>query len=61
MTYLFLMGLSWYATKLYYTRTFKLMPKDTPNDVTVNCHHCSRQYTIALENLRTSNYCGSCR
>jgi hypothetical protein len=61
MTYLVLMGLSWYATKFYYTRTFKLMPKEVSDSVTIICNHCSRQYTTAVENLRTSNYCGTCK
>jgi hypothetical protein len=51
----------WYATKFYYTRTFKLMPKEVADSVNVRCYHCSREFTIATEELRTSNYCGTCR
>jgi hypothetical protein len=61
MIYLFLIGLSWYLTKLYYTKTFKLVIKEASSDVYTKCYHCSRQYSTVVENLRAYNYCNLCK
>jgi len=52
--------ITWYVTKLYYTRsfTFDIEQSDL---IKATCYKCARSVYIAPENLRAPYYCISCK
>ena len=55
--------LTWYLTKLYYTRSLRLNVEGVDNDklVRARCFKCSRFDWTVNENLRTPFYCSMCK
>lgn len=55
--------ITWYLTKIYYTRSLRLMIDGVENDklVRARCSKCARTGYIVRENLRTPFYCSSCK
>ena len=54
---------TWYVTKLYYTREMRINWTDfgDPNIVKATCVKCARSGYVSLENLRAPYYCMSCK
>jgi len=62
MLTLTLILITWYATKVYYTRNLKLsMPTSDPNMVHVMCAKCSQTIYTHVDNLRAPYYCMVCK
>ena len=63
MITLLLMILTWYFTKLFYTRSalIKLSKLKDNGLVEANCTKCARTVLIAEANLRTPYYCVICK
>jgi len=63
MIELSLIAITWYITKLYYTRSFTLDVDDMEeNGLTqVICSKCSRSGYIFSDHMRTPYYCVSCK
>ena len=63
MIELLLIALTWYITKIYYTRELKVnMPStDNPDIVQARCNKCSQILVINVENMRTPFYCMLCK
>lgn len=59
MTELLLILITWFITKLYYTKSplFKLNDSDV---ITTRCYRCGNKVTIAKAELRSVNYCYTC-
>lgn len=59
MTELTLIFITWFITKLYYTKSplFKLKDSDL---ITTRCYKCGNTFTIAKSELRSVNYCYNC-
>jgi len=55
--------ITWYATKVYYTRStgLKLTKFDTENMVHLPCSKCALVTTVREDQLRTPFYCSSCK
>ena len=55
--------LTWYLTKVYYTRSLRLNVEGVDNDklVRARCSKCTRDTFIVKDNLRTPFYCSMCR
>ncbi len=55
--------LTWYLTKVYYTRSLRLNVEGVDNDklVRARCSKCARNTFIVKDNLRTPFYCSMCR
>jgi len=61
MLTILLILITWYATKVYYTQTFKLsMPTVDPNMVHIRCASCSQIIYTNRDNLRAPYYCIAC-
>ena len=52
--------ITWYVTKLYYTRSFKLDIEDSGLAEAI-CVRCGKTSYINPENLRVSYYCPTCK
>ncbi len=63
MITLFAILITWYLTKVYYTRSpsLKLNKFDTSGLVHAKCSKCSQIIAINEENLRVPFYCSACR
>lgn len=62
MLTLTLILITWYATKVYYTKAFKLsMPVSDPNFVQIQCHKCAQTIVTHVDNLRAPFYCLMCK
>jgi len=60
MLELSLIAITWYITKLYYTRSFRFDIEQS--DLTrVTCSKCARTGYVNPENLRAPYYCMSCK
>jgi formamidopyrimidine-DNA glycosylase len=55
--------ITWYATKVYYTRSLRVHIDGVNNEelVKAQCSKCARIVFTASQNLRTPFYCSSCR
>ena len=53
---LFLIAITWYLTRRYYTRSLK-----ESNIVKGTCFSCAKSEYISKENLRVPYYCISCK
>jgi hypothetical protein len=53
--------ITWYATKVYYTRNLKLSinPLD-PDMVQAECHQCAQIVVTHVDNMRSPFYCLRC-
>ena len=63
MIELSLIAITWYLTKVFYTRDTQIKWVDfgDPNVVKAVCSRCSRSEYISQENIRVPNYCMSCK
>jgi hypothetical protein len=52
--------ITWYVTKIYYTRSFKLEVEDSGLAEAI-CVRCGKKSFINPENLRVSYYCPTCK
>ena len=56
------LAITWYATKVYYTKSLKLsMPASDPNLVQIQCHKCAQTVVTHKDNLRAPFYCLVCK
>jgi hypothetical protein len=53
-------AITWYLTKLYYTKSFTFDIEQS-NLIKATCHKCARSVYTAPENLRAPYYCVSCK
>jgi len=54
--------ITWYATKVYYTKQFKLsMPTSDPDMVHTVCAKCSQTIYTHTDNIRVPYYCLACK
>ena len=61
MTTLIAMAITWYLTKIYYTRSMSIRSEHIENGlVKVKCIKCSRISVISEANMRTPFYCIIC-
>jgi hypothetical protein len=62
MIELLLIAITWYLTKLYYTKDPLInIPEDDSEIVRSICAKCARTEYIHRDNLRAPNYCMSCK
>ena len=63
MIELSLIAITWYLTKVFYTRDIRINWTDLgdPNTVMATCSRCSRSEYITKENIRVPNYCMLCK
>jgi hypothetical protein len=60
MIELSLIALTWYITKLYYTRSFRFEIEES--ELTrATCAKCARSGYVSPDNLRAPYYCMSCK
>ena len=61
MTTLLAIAITWYLTKIYYTRSISIRSEYLENGlVKVICIKCSRTSVISEANIRTPFYCTMC-
>ena len=60
MIEILLIAITWYLTKLYYTRSFTFDIEES-NLIKATCAKCARSGYTAPENLRALYYCMSCK
>ena len=62
MTTILLIAITWYLTKFYYTKSFKIArePKD-PSMAHITCAKCAQVIYTHLDNLRVPFYCVACK
>ena len=53
-------AITWYLTKIYYTKSF-IFDIEQSNLIKATCHKCARSGYIAPDNLRAPYYCVSCK
>ena len=55
--------ITWYLTKVYYTKSLRLMIEGVDNDklIKVKCSKCARSVFTVSDNLRTPFYCSMCK
>jgi hypothetical protein len=55
--------ITWYLTKVYYTRSLRLKIDGVDADklIKVKCSKCARSVFTVSENLRTPFYCSMCK
>lgn len=53
-------AITWYLTKLYYTRSFTLDIEQS-DLIKATCSKCARSGYISADNLRAPYYCVSCK
>jgi hypothetical protein len=63
MIELLLIAITWYLTKVFYTRDIRINWTDLgdPDTVMATCSRCSREGYIAQHNIRAPHYCMSCK
>ena len=63
MITILLIAITWYATKLYYTRDPKInIPGLADHGLIIDkCVRCAQQMVIREEDLRTPFYCRTCK
>jgi len=63
MIELLLIAITWYITKLFYTRDIKVNMPNTgnPNLVQATCSNCAQVIVTHVENMRNPFYCMLCR
>jgi len=62
MIELLLIAITWYITKIYYTRSLEInRPEDNSEIVGSSCAGCARLEYIHRDNLRVPYYCMSCK
>jgi exosome complex RNA-binding protein Csl4 len=56
-------AITWYLTKIYYTKDFKInMPELGDHGlITAKCSRCSQHMIIREEDMRTPFYCMVCK
>ena len=56
-------ALTWYLTKLYYTKDFKVVVSDLDKHdlIQAKCSKCSQTIVTHMDNLRTPFYCLACK
>ena len=52
--------ITWYATKLYYTRSFRFDIEQS-DLIKATCHKCARSGYISPDHIRVPYYCISCK
>jgi len=52
--------ITWYATKLYYTRQFGFDIEQS-DLIKATCHKCARTGYVSPDNLRNPYYCLACK
>jgi hypothetical protein len=62
MIELTLIAITWYLTKVFYTRDLKVNMPDTGNPylIQARCSKCSASIVTHIDNMRTPFYCMSC-
>jgi hypothetical protein len=62
MISLILLGITWYITKLYYTRNIKVHIKENNTEglIAAKCVQCSQYILISQEHIRSPFYCVRC-
>jgi len=60
MIEILLIAITWYATKIYYTRSFTLDIEQS-DLIKATCAKCARSGYISPDNLRAPYYCMSCK
>ena len=55
--------ITWYLTKVYYTKSLRLRIEGLDNDklIKVKCSKCSQNIFTVSDNLRTPYYCSMCK
>jgi hypothetical protein len=55
--------ITWYLTKVYYTKSLRLRIEgvDTDKLVRAKCSKCARNTFVVRDNLRTPFYCSMCK
>ena len=55
--------ITWYLTKVYYTKSLRLRIEGVDNDklIKVKCSKCARSVFTVSDNLRTPFYCSMCK
>jgi hypothetical protein len=54
--------ITWYATKVYYTRSLEInRPEDDSEIIRATCSKCARSEYTHRDNLRVPYYCISCK
>jgi formamidopyrimidine-DNA glycosylase len=55
--------ITWYATKLYYTRDYKINMTGLEEHglTTAKCSRCSQYIVISEDEMRTPFYCSVCK
>jgi formylmethanofuran dehydrogenase subunit E len=63
MIELSLIALTWYITKIYYTRELKVNMPNTgnPNLIQARCNKCSQTVVTYKDNMRNPFYCMPCK
>jgi len=62
MLTIILITLTWYATKIYYTKQFTIeISEKDPNMVLATCSKCSQRIQTHVDNIRTPYYCLTCK
>jgi len=63
MIELTLIAITWYITKIYYTRDLKVNMPNTgnPNLIQARCNNCARSIVTHKENMRNPFYCMPCK
>jgi formamidopyrimidine-DNA glycosylase len=61
MTTILLIALTWYLTKLYYTREFNVhIINEDPSMGNIQCSGCSQTIYTRKDNFRNPYYCLTC-
>jgi hypothetical protein len=55
--------ITWYLTKVYYTKSLRLRIEGIDNDklIKARCSKCSENVFTVSDNLRTPFYCSMCK
>jgi len=60
MIELLLIAITWYVTKLYYTKSFSFDIEQS-DLIQAICSNCSRLVYVSPDNMRNPYYCVSCK
>ena len=61
MTTLLAIAITWYLTKIYYTRSISIRSENIENGLVIaKCVKCSRTSVVSEVNMRTPFYCTMC-
>jgi len=63
MIELLLIAITWYATKVFYTRDARIKWVDfgDPSIVKATCYKCAKSGYVGIDQLRAPYYCISCK